>query len=68
MLASISLESIEDQKLENFVTQDTIKLFTQLEIPTSSLKEDPEVWQTLPDYQLAQRIATGVRVTNDNGS
>jgi hypothetical protein len=54
-----------EKKLASFVTRNTNRLFTILELPTGFLHEDPATWDDNEQFVSAQTIITHLRVVND---
>ena len=57
---------IESKQLEDFVTQNTLKFFEILELPSKFLTEtDIEQWEENEHFQKAKQCAQSLRVVND---
>ena len=61
-----ALVSLQDTKLENFVTKSTILFFERLPIRTTFLAQDPETWKSSTDYLAGYEIVKNLQVVNDH--
>ena len=52
-------------RIEDFVTTNTDRFFTILEIPYGWLEKEPCLWTEDSDYLASQKIASGLSVVND---
>ena len=57
---------VSDCRLENYVTQNTRRLFDKLGIKTAFLEHDPESWSSNDDFQKGMEIVKNIKVTNDH--
>src|SRR6218665_383072 len=61
----LQVHRIESKQLEDFVTENTLKLFEILELPSKFLTEtDIEQWEENKHFQKAKHCAQSLRVVN----
>nr|XP_047146815.1 uncharacterized protein LOC124819345 [Hydra vulgaris] len=58
-------QDIGEKEIPDFVTTNTKKFFSALNISTSFFDEDPAIWRDLPAFTEAQTFVGKLRVTND---
>jgi hypothetical protein len=61
----VNLDEVLQQRLPDFVTSNTVKLFTALDMPTDFLQLHPSMWETNENYRIALRRITNLKVVND---
>ena len=62
----LQVSRIESNQLEDFVTENTLKFFEILELPSKFLTEtDIEQWEENENFQKAKQCAQSLRVVND---
>lgn len=60
------MENVNDWCLHDFITENTINLFTRYEISTEFLELDPSQWHENEEYKRAQSILEELQATNDH--
>ena len=61
----INIHTINDSKLNNFVISTSKVIFQKLNLATSFLEKDPEVWREADDFQTALTIMHVQKEVND---
>ena len=64
--AVISLDTFKAKQLEDFVTKRSISLLNKMQIPTSFLQVDPEMWPANDDFVTSMEIVQAMKVINDH--
>jgi len=62
---SLDPSEIEEKRLHDFVTLNTMKFFQIPSLPSSFLGVDPDTWITNTDYLQAEEIVKELCVVND---
>lgn len=59
------MESLSQNELHNFITENTKYFFDRLGISTDFLEKDPSVWNADNGYNDAKRLLSSIEVVND---
>ena len=65
MLEPKSIEVFQSKSLSDFVTENSLNLFTALKIDPACFSGSPSTWLACPDYVSAKQEITGLKVIND---
>ena len=60
----INLKNFKDKKLEDFVSKRSVLLMEKLQMPSSFLQVDPEVWEKHDDFIASLQIVQALKVTS----
>ncbi|KAF5887726.1 uncharacterized protein DAT39_022166 [Clarias magur] len=63
---SVDLKTVHEKSLPYFVTSNTAKLFTSLQIPMDFLRTPPSTWNERLDFQEARERVKCLSVSNYN--
>lgn len=66
IIPQLRMESISEWSLNDFITENSINMFTRYGISTEFLNLDPSEWHTNEKYKTAQEILSKIQVTNDH--
>ena len=62
----INPKYIQDSKLEDFVSSNTIRFFEGIGLSSTFLKKDPNEWFGDSTYIVANNIVEHIKLVNDN--
>jgi len=62
----VSLENFHEKKFEDFVNENSMKLFKEMNLSLQFLTVDPEHWNSNPNYKDALELVKSIQVVNDH--
>ena len=63
---SVLMDILQNNNLEDFITAESMTLFSLMELPDGFLKVDPELWNEHNNNKQAKDIINSLKVVNDH--